>query len=96
MLIHLTNPRYGVTGDFDIKRSSWAKHTLLHTKRPEEALQHNLSVCYGSDVSITSEMIEKTIDDEYNGYNRLPQLIAQARHEYGRSQDKGSHEGLKK
>ena len=82
MKINLTNPRYGITGEFDISRSSWLKHLEMHPNRPEEALQNNLSVCYGINVPVTSEMIEKTIEDEYNKCEDLPEIKTVARRKY--------------
>lgn len=82
MKINLTNPRYGITGEFDISRSSWLKHQEMHPNRPEEALQNNLSVCYGINIPVTSEMIEKTIEDEYNKSQNMPEIIAETRRKY--------------
>lgn len=79
MKIKLTNHRYGITGEFDISKSVWLKHQEMHPNRPEETLQNNLSVCYGINTSVTSEMIEKTIEDEYNQSQNLPNTIAKAR-----------------
>ena len=79
MIINLTNKRYGVTGQFDIARSCWIKHTSMHPTRPEEVLQNNLSVCYGMNTSVTSEMIEKVIEDEYRESQNLPDRITEAR-----------------
>lgn len=79
MMINLENSRYGVTGQFDIPKSSWLKHTSMHPVRPEEALQNNLSVCYGINVPVTDAMIEKVIDDEYNKSQDLVNVIAEAR-----------------
>ncbi len=79
MIINLTNNRYGVTGQFDISRNSWIKHTEMHPKRPEEALQNNLSICYGINTPVTSSMIEKVIKDEYNESQNLTNKIMEAR-----------------
>ena len=83
MLINLTNPRYGITGTFDIARSSWLKHQEMHANRSEEALQNNLSVCYGINTPVTTKMIEKTIEDEYNKMQNLLETITEARKKYG-------------
>ena len=83
MIINLTNKRYGITGQFDIDKNIWLKHIKMHTKRPEEVLQHNLSVCYGINTPVTKEMIEKVIEDEYIESQNLPGIIAEARN-YGR------------
>lgn len=82
MIINLTNSRYGITGQFDISRSSWIKHTEMHPKRPEEALQNNLSICYGINTPVTNSMIEKVIEDEYNESQTLPNTIIEARKIY--------------
>ena len=79
MTINLTNKRYGITGQFDIARSCWIKHTSMHPTRPEEVLQNNLSVCYGMNTSVTSEMIEKVIEDEYRESQNLSDRITEAR-----------------
>lgn len=79
MIINLTNKRYGVTGQFDIARSYWLKHISMHPIRPEEVLQNNLSVCYGINIPVTSEMIEKVIKDGYRESQNLPDRITEAR-----------------
>jgi hypothetical protein len=54
LIINLKNKRYGITGRFDISEDIWTKHLAMHPKRPEEALQNNLSVCYGINSPVTS------------------------------------------
>jgi hypothetical protein len=83
LVIDLSNPRYGITGKFDIKTDIWQKHLKMHPVRPEEALQNNLSVCYGLNVPVTAEMIGKVINDEYNMARELPDVIKRAREEKG-------------
>lgn len=82
MIINLTNKRYGITGTYDIDNISWSKHQLMHPKRSEEALQSNLSVCYGVNTPVTNKMIEKVIEDEYIVYRNLPDIVMKAREEY--------------
>lgn len=82
MIINLKNKRYGITGRFDIPEDIWTKHLVMHPKRPKEALQNNLSVCYGINSPVTSCMIEKVIEDEYRMYQSLPGIISKAREVY--------------
>ena len=90
MIINLKNKRYGITGQFAISEDIWTKHLLMHPKRPEEALQNNLSVCYGINVPVTGCMIEKVIENEYRMCQRLPGIISQVREVYGQK-DMNSH-----
>lgn len=82
MIVNLINKRYGVTGKFNIAYSYWQKHTSMHPIRPEEALQNNLSICYGINASVTTEMIEKVIEDEYRESQNLPDRIMKAKIEW--------------
>ena len=77
--IKLTNPKYGVTGTFNIKKKYYDMHYSLHKIRPEEALQSNLTSCYGKEVTITQETIERVILDEYNMAKSLPTMILKAK-----------------
>lgn len=54
-------------------------HYSMHKIRPEEALQSNLTSCYGKDVDITSKMIEKVILDEYNMASSLKSIVTEVR-----------------
>ena len=54
----------------------------MHPNRPEEALQNNLSIYYGTNTPVTSKMIEKTIENEYNKFQDLPKIITEARKKY--------------
>ena len=66
MIINLRNKRYGITGQYEIAEDIWLKHTSMHNVRPEEALQSNLSIYYGRNIPVTSEMIEKVIEEMMN------------------------------
>ena len=54
----------------------------MHPKRPEEALQNNLSVCYGINSPVNGCMVEKVIEDEYRMRQSLSGIIAQVREMY--------------
>ena len=82
VIIHLRNRRYGMTGRFKIDQVLWLKHRSMHSVRPEEALQNNLAVCYGTDTPVTTEMIEKVIEDEYRIRQDLPNIMVKARKKY--------------
>lgn len=82
MIINLRNKRYGITGQYEIAEDIWLKHTSMHNVRPEEALQSNLSIYYGRNIPVTSEMIEKVIEDEYRQYQDLPEMIMKAKMKY--------------
>ena len=82
MIINLTNPRYGITGKYNISEDLWLKHREMHPKRSEEALQNNLSICYGHKTPITDEMVEAIIKDEYNEYKNLSGIVEEAREKY--------------
>ena len=81
--IILSNSRYGITGTFFINEDIYEKHHAMHPIRPEEALQNELSICYGHGTPVTSEMIEKVIEDEYEVANNIGNIIHEARKLYG-------------
>lgn len=80
--IILSNPKYGVTGKFNIEKKYYDMHYSMHKIRPEEALQSNLTSCYGKDVDTTPKMIEKVILDEYNMASSLKSIVTEARKKY--------------
>ena len=82
MIINLCNKRYGITGQYEIAEDIWLKHISMHPVRPKEAMQNNLSACYGINTPVTSEMIEKVIEDEYRHWQDLPDTIMKARMKY--------------
>ena len=82
MIINLCNKRYGITGQYEIAEDMWLMHISMHSVRPEEAMQNNMSVCYRKNMSVTSEMIEKVIEDEYRHWQDLPDTIMKARMKY--------------
>lgn len=92
MIINLNNKRYGITGQYEIAEDMWLKHISMHSVRPEEALQNNLSVCYGNNMPVTSEMIKKVIEDEYRHYQDLPDTIMKARKKYEQMQKSNNDE----
>lgn len=85
--IALTNSRYGITGTYFISKEAYDKHHAMHPIRPEEALQNELSICYGHNTPVTTEMIEKVIDDEFEVAENIEGIIEEARELYGRIQD---------
>ncbi len=80
--ITLTNPRYGIIGSFYIKKEIYDKHCAMHPIRPEEALQSELSICYGYGTPVTEEMIERVIEDEFVVANNIEDIIRKARELY--------------
>ena len=76
--IHLSNPRYGVTGFYYIDKTVYEKHYQMHKNRPEEALQNELSIIYGLGTPVTSEMIENVINEEYDEAKNLNKTIEKA------------------
>lgn len=50
-------------------------HYSMHKIRPEEALQSNLTSCYGKDVDIIPKMIKEVILNEYNMASSLNLLL---------------------
>ncbi len=92
MIINLKNKRYGITGQYEIAEDMWLKHISMHTLKPEEALQNNLSVCYGIITPVTSEMIKKVIEDVYRHWQDLPNTIMKARKKYEQIQKSNNDE----
>ena len=82
--IVLSNERYGITGTFFVDKNIYEKHYAMHPIRPEEALQNELSICYGYGVPVNDEMVEKVIKDEFDVANNLPKIINEARNIYSR------------
>lgn len=83
-IVKLTNPRYGITGDFEISEASYDILFTMHQVRTEEALQSMLSACYGANKEITSEMIEKVIIEEALVSKSLEEKMQIARDKYAK------------
>lgn len=77
--IKLTNPKYRIVGEFIVEKKYYDMFYAMYRVRPEEALQDILLTCYGTNVQITNEMVEKVIEDEYDIVSSLDDIIGEAR-----------------